>query len=100
MQSEAEFLEIRVTPKAAAPRIVLSGTTVKVYVCAPPEGGQANRAVCELLAKALAVSKSKVQIVRGLTSRGKHVQIEGLSPKDAIVKLAEIADVRPLPGLD
>ena len=41
------------------------------------EGGQANRAVTELLAKALGVPKGKVRILSGATSRLKQIVVDG-----------------------
>ena len=52
-------------------------SVVKVRVRAIAEGGEANRAVTELLAKALGVPKAKVKILSGVTSRLKQVAIDG-----------------------
>jgi uncharacterized protein (TIGR00251 family) len=52
---------------------------LKVEVCAPPEGGQANDAVSALLAEALGIGKRRVTVVRGRTSRAKVLEIEGLT---------------------
>ena len=41
------------------------------------DGGEANRAVTELLAKALGVPKAKVKILSGVTSRLKQVAVDG-----------------------
>jgi len=41
------------------------------------DGGQANRAVTELLAKALAVPRRNVRIIAGATSRLKQLAVEG-----------------------
>ena len=54
------------------------GTSVmKVRVRAIAEGGAANRAVTELLAKALGVPKAKVRLLSGATSRLKQVAVDG-----------------------
>jgi uncharacterized protein len=50
---------------------------VKVRVRAIAEGGEANRAVTELLAKALGVPKARVRIVSGTTSRLKQIAVDG-----------------------
>jgi uncharacterized protein len=50
---------------------------VKVRVRAIAEGGEANRAVTELLAKALGVPKAKVRILSGTTSRLKQIAVDG-----------------------
>lgn len=48
----------------------------KIWVNAPPEDGKANKAVIELLADYLEISKSKINIVGGLTNRNKIVEID------------------------
>ncbi len=52
---------------------------LKIRVTVPPEGGKANRAVIEILSKALRVPKSSIEIVKGETSRIKTVRIEGIT---------------------
>ena len=49
---------------------------LKVAVSAPPEGGKANEALRKYLAKRLKVSRSRIQIISGQTSRQKEVLIE------------------------
>ena len=56
---------------------VLEGVLL-VRVAAPAHGGRANRALCRLLAKHLAVAPSRVVIVRGQRSRDKLVEVEGI----------------------
>src|ERR1700685_1873931 len=50
---------------------------VKVRVRAIADGGEANRAVTELLAKALRVPKANVRILSGVTSRLKQIAVDG-----------------------
>jgi uncharacterized protein YggU (UPF0235/DUF167 family) len=52
-------------------------TVVKVRVRAIADGGEANRAVSELIAKALGVPKARVRILSGMTSRLKQIAIDG-----------------------
>ena len=52
-------------------------TVVKMRVRAIAEGGQANRAVIELLAKALGIPKGHVRVVSGTTSRLKQIAVDG-----------------------
>jgi uncharacterized protein YggU (UPF0235/DUF167 family) len=52
-------------------------TVVKVRVRAVAEGGGANRAVTELVARALGVPKARVRILSGVTSRLKQIAIDG-----------------------
>jgi uncharacterized protein (TIGR00251 family) len=47
-------------------------------VSAPALEGRANRALCRLLATQLGVAPSRVTIVRGLRSRDKLVEVDGI----------------------
>lgn len=49
--------------------------TLKVSVTAVPEDGKANKAVIELLADEIKLPKSQIEIVRGLTTKIKHVKV-------------------------
>src|SRR5258707_1253847 len=81
--TEGISVALRVTPRSGRDDIdgvetLANGrTVVKVRVRAIAEGGEANRAVTELLAKALGVSKGKVRILSGTTSRLKQVAVDG-----------------------
>jgi uncharacterized protein (TIGR00251 family) len=71
---------LRVTPRGGRDGIetLADGRCVmKVRVRAIAEGGKANRAVTELLAKALGVPKAKVRLLSGATSRLKQVAVDG-----------------------
>lgn len=72
-------LSIKVVPGASVSRVVgRYGDTIKVQVNAPPEQGKANRAVIELLARALGVSDRQVTITRGHSQPRKVVEIAGV----------------------
>jgi uncharacterized protein (TIGR00251 family) len=74
---------LRVTPRGGRDDIdgietLADGRSVlKVRVRAVADGGEANRAVLELLAKALGVPKARVKILSGATSRLKQVAVDG-----------------------
>ena len=53
------------------------------------EGGEANRAVVELLAKALGVAKAKVRVLSGTTSRLKQIAVDG-DPTESISNLRKL----------
>ena len=75
-------IEVRVQPRSARDRVVgRHGAAIKVAVSAPPVGGAANAAVADLLARWLAVPRSRVAIVRGETSRNKLVEVETDDPE-------------------
>jgi uncharacterized protein (TIGR00251 family) len=50
---------------------------LRVAVTAAPEKGKANRAIAELLAKTLGVSKSSIELISGETSPQKRFLIVG-----------------------
>jgi uncharacterized protein YggU (UPF0235/DUF167 family) len=74
---------LRVTPRGGRDDIdgvetLASGrSVVKIRVRAIAEGGEANRAVTELLAKALGVPKRDVRVLSGTTSRLKQIAVDG-----------------------
>jgi uncharacterized protein len=86
---------LRVTPRGGRDEIdgietLASGRAVlKIRVRAIADGGEANRAVMELMAKALGVPKARVRILSGATSRLKQIAIDGEPEKlgDALRKL-------------
>ena len=69
-QPGAEYV-CRVTPGARHTALVLEDGVIRVHVTTAPEDGKANRAVAELLARALGVAKSRLELVRGQTARDK-----------------------------
>ena len=68
-------ITVRVTPRAARARVVVDAGSLRVYVTEPPEGGKANAAVQKLLAKTLGVAKTRLELVRGATSRDKTFRL-------------------------
>src|SRR3954463_12597242 len=91
---------LRVTPRGGRDDIdgvetLANGrTVVKVRVRAIADGGEANRAVTELLAKALGVPKARVRILSGVTSRLKQVAVDG-DPKILGETLRKAAAAKP-----
>ena len=67
-----------------------SDGAIKVWVHVPPVGGQANIAACELIAKALGVAVSAVEVARGETSRQKLISVSGLSLDEIREKLSRV----------
>ena len=68
-------IEVRVTPKASRNAVSVDRERLKVSVTTVPEGGKANAAVVKLLSKALGVPKSRLELVRGATSRDKLFRV-------------------------
>jgi uncharacterized protein YggU (UPF0235/DUF167 family) len=68
-------LALRVTPGARSEGVEIAGERVLVKVRAKPQDGAANEAVLGLLGKALGVATSRLQLLRGATSRDKLVKL-------------------------
>ena len=67
-------------PKASRRRVLWDGEVLHVWVVEPAADGRANRAVLEAIAEAAGVRPSSVQLLRGATTRRKHVSVAGLEP--------------------
>lgn len=72
-------IEVRVQPRSSRTGIEgVSGGALKVRLTAPPSEGRANAQLIEVLSAGLGVRKSSMKILRGLSSRNKTVEIEGV----------------------
>ena len=69
-------ISVTVKLKSKQEKIEKIDNIYMVYVKAPPIENKANEAIVKLLAKHFNVSKSQVNIIRGLTSRHKIVEIK------------------------
>lgn len=76
------LLRVRVTPRAARDEVVgWDGDLLHVRVTAPPAEGKANEACRELLARALGVARSQLQLVQGAHHREKVFRVGEGSPQ-------------------
>ncbi len=79
-----DLLFLRITPNAAQTKI--SGKFIdeknqeylKIKVAEVPEDGKANEELIKFLSKLLKIPKSKIEMIRGETSRIKVVRIGGV----------------------
>jgi len=77
--ADSTLILIKAVPGSRKDQIVgLLGDRLKVKVSAPPEGGKANRAICDLLAEALGVRPRDVAVVSGVASPEKTVRVQGV----------------------
>ena len=76
-------LKVHVQPNARKNQVVgMHGDALKIKVKAIPEDGKANAELCAFIAAELGIAKSKVQVIKGETSRQKTLAIEGVSLDD------------------
>ncbi|MDQ3366131.1 MAG: DUF167 domain-containing protein [Myxococcota bacterium] len=72
--------DVLVQPRASREQIgPLHDGRIKIAVTSPPVDGEANAAVIELVADALGVAKSAVQVVSGQASRRKTLKVTGVT---------------------
>ena len=82
-------IEVKIVPGSSRDQIVGPlGGALKVKVAAPPEGGKANRAVCDLLAGVLGVARNQVEVIAGLTTPRKRIVVRGISAAEAACRLS------------
>ena len=68
-------LALRVTPGARGESLEIDGGRLLAKVRAKPEDGKATEAVRQLLASALDVAPSRLELLRGATSREKMFRL-------------------------
>ncbi|HEY4917193.1 MAG TPA: DUF167 family protein [Solirubrobacteraceae bacterium] len=86
-------LTIHLTSRAKRNAIVEERDGVlRVSVAAAPVEGQANAALCKLIAKRAGIARGNVRVIRGVRSREKVVYVEGLA-------LAELRRALGLPAM-
>ncbi len=81
-------VRVRVVPRASRQRVVgvLDGR-IKVQIHAPPVEGEANRALCALLAEVAGLPTSAVRVVAGMKNRSKTVFLECAELEMVLVRL-------------
>jgi uncharacterized protein (TIGR00251 family) len=88
---EGVILPIRAQPGARKNAIVgAHGGALKVAVTAPPEKGKANKAIIDLLARALGLSKAQLELIAGETSSRKKLLVRGLSIAELAAKIGSL----------
>ena len=79
-------LLVRATPNARTNEILgwetdpQAGRILKIRIAAPPIDGKANTALREFIAKSLKLSKSKVELDKGSSSRYKTFLLPDATP--------------------
>ena len=89
IQPDGVSLAIELQPWASANEIGEPlGNELRVKVTAPPVDAAANEALIRLLAETLDCPRSRVEILRGHTSRHKIIKLHGLSAGGVMSRLA------------
>lgn len=82
-------LKIRVTPRAKRNEVycILEDGTIKVRLTAPPVEGKANKALIKYFSGIFEIPRSRIEILSGLKSRNKLVNIQGMDSVEIYKKL-------------
>jgi uncharacterized protein len=84
-------LEIAVVPRAASDVVgPYADGTLRIRVTRPPADGEANRAIIRLVARALDVAPSRLDLVAGSRSRRKRIRVSGLGEGELRQRLERI----------
>jgi uncharacterized protein len=89
----AEGCVLAVRAQSGARRNGLVGEqngALKVAVTAPPDRGRANKAIEEVLADALGLKPSQVELLSGPTSRDKRFLLRGITAEQARERLTSL----------
>jgi uncharacterized protein (TIGR00251 family) len=81
------LLTVHVQPRASRIQVRYAPDRVSVRLTAPPVDGAANAACCACLAELLNFPKSRLSVIRGLTSRKKLIRIAGSDARQIIARL-------------
>jgi uncharacterized protein (TIGR00251 family) len=78
-------VSVKVVPQSGKQKIILDKTgSLKCYLNSPPEDGKANRELIKLFSEALKIPQREIEIVQGLTSRSKVLDIPGFSSLEQV----------------
>lgn len=83
-------LRVKAVPGARSDEIVgVLGDCLKIRVSAPPEDGRANQAIARLLARALGIPTTAIELRRGASSPRKEFLLRGVTEDTARRLIAE-----------
>jgi len=87
-RSDGVTLAIKLQPRASKNEIgAARGAALRIKVTAPPVDAAANEALLRLLADTFDCPRSKIELIRGHTSRQKVVNIYGLNTNGVLTRL-------------
>lgn len=77
-------INIKAIPGAKKNLVKKDGDSLKIYLTAPAVDGKANKALVELLSEYYKVKKGDIEIIKGLKSRHKIVNIDGICRSSSV----------------
>lgn len=80
-------ITIKVVPKASYRKVILDKNgSIKCYLNSLPEDGKANRELIKFLAEKLNIPQYEIEIMQGLTSKIKVLNISGFWNEEELYK--------------
>ena len=67
---------IKIIPNSSKNDIIIDNDNIKIKVTAQPIENKANIALIDLLSKKLKIPKTKIEIIKGLTSKEKKILLK------------------------
>jgi len=88
VKEEQATIVVQVQPNASQSKVSrFEDGVLHLRIAAPPVKGKANRELIRFLSDILGVSKARLTIVRGKTSKRKVIAIEGLRQEEVMGRL-------------
>jgi hypothetical protein len=85
-------IEVRLQPRSSRNELIgIRDGVLQARVCAAPVDGDANRALCRLIARRAGVAPSRVEVIQGERARNKLIRVAGLRREELLAML----DVAP-----
>jgi uncharacterized protein len=86
--SGGTLLSVKLQPRASRNEIGEPlGNELKIKVTAPPVDSAANEALVAFLAETLHCARSRVELIRGHTSRHKTIMLHGFKPDQVMTNI-------------
>ncbi len=79
MSENSITIKLKISPNAGKNEIIKKENEVKIKITAQPVENKANKALIEFLSKQLKIPKSKIEIVKGETSKEKTILFKNIS---------------------
>ncbi|MBQ3310935.1 YggU family protein [bacterium] len=89
MNTDSITIKLKISPNASKNEIVKNDNELKIKITAQPIENKANKALIEYLSKTLKIAKSKIEIVKGETSKEKTLLFKNISSE----KILEIKSI-------
>ena len=73
------IVRIKIVPNSSKNEFIWENDYLKIKIMAPPIENRANKALIELLSKALKIAKSNIKILKGELNKEKTLLISGIN---------------------